>query len=654
MKTIIIFISGLILSSFVFSQTSFHDDPDHMYCSHKQKFLNESFAAKSVVDPLLNNYDVKFYFLNIEVENTSVYVAGNVTINSEVTSVILDTFAFELVDELNIDSVFIDGMSHSFLHSSEIAHVPLQNPLSAGDNFSVQIYYHGFGPTGGFFSGITTKYSEDWDKDVTWTLSEPYAAKSWWPCKQDLQDKADSCWVFLTTDENNMAGSQGLLTAVTPMPNNKNRYEWKSNYPIDYYLISFAVADYQEYNIYAHPEGYSDSILIQNYIYDSPGCLSYYKSGIDRTPVFLELFSDLYTLYPFHEEKYGHCQTQLGGGMEHQTMTTIGSFGFGLVAHELGHMWFGDNVTCATWMDIFINEGFATYSDYLANEMILGKASAQAWLSSRHAHVKSSPDGSIYVPEEDIDDVGRIFSGRLSYSKGAIILHMLRFEIGDDDLFFQIFQDFQTQYTDSTATGDDFREVAENVTGMDLNYFFDQWYYGEGYPIFDITWNYHSDSLRIFSLQSASTSVTPFFEMNVPFLLYLADGSDTTIYLRQTNNNNRFAVAFNIEVDSVFVDPDQWVLHQISSLHFVIEDLENPVSFSIQPNPGTDNVRLSFSMTNNEPTQIQILDIAGKLLYEETTNNQESIINIENLSQGFYVISAESGKNKFSRKFLKK
>ena len=156
------------------------------------------------------------------------------------------------------------------------------------------------------------------------------------------------------------------------MPGNKLRYEWKSNYPIAYYLISFAVSEYQEYNIYAHPAGMGgDSLLIQNFIYDAPGCLDYYKAGIDETVGMVELFSDLYSLYPFHQEKYGHCLTAIGGGMEHQTMSTMGNFNFGLVAHELGHMWFGDNVTCATWSDIWINEGFATYTDYLAREKFI-------------------------------------------------------------------------------------------------------------------------------------------------------------------------------------------------------------------------------------------------------------------------------------------
>ncbi|MEZ5198242.1 MAG: hypothetical protein R2764_18190 [Bacteroidales bacterium] len=156
-----------------------------------------------------------------------------------------------------------------------------------------------------------------------------------------LTDKADSVRIHITTSSENKAGSIGILQAAVPLPNNKVRYEWKSNYPIAYYLISFAVAEYQDYSIYSKPDYLlGDSILIQNYIYDSPECLNYYKTGIDKSSLFLKLFSDLFAAYPFNKEKYGHCLAGLSGGMEHQTMTTIGRFDFSLVAHELGHMWF--------------------------------------------------------------------------------------------------------------------------------------------------------------------------------------------------------------------------------------------------------------------------------------------------------------------------
>ncbi len=153
-----------------------------------------------------------------------------------------------------------------------------------------------------------------------------------------------------------------------------------------------------DYSIYAHPQGYADSILIQNYIYDHPNILSTYKNAIDQTAGMVTLFSDLMGLYPFHREKYGHCQAQLGGGMEHQTMSTMGDFNTRLIAHELAHQWYGDNVTCATWSDIWINEGFATYGEYLVLEYLSGLSAAASMMQSLHNSIMSSPGGSVYVP----------------------------------------------------------------------------------------------------------------------------------------------------------------------------------------------------------------------------------------------------------------
>ena len=654
MKKLLILLMLTLLFSAVYSQFNNPEDEFDHYCIHQQRYLKNTYYEPLTQNPLLDYYDVKFYFLDLNIENNTVTLSGNVTINALVTAATLDTFACELIPEMTIDSAFVNGTMLAVEREEDDVLIPLSSGLVNGDMLSAQIYYHGTPPYSGFFSGVTTSYSSTWGKHVTWTLAEPYAAKEWWPTKQDLQDKADSCWVFLTTSDDNLAGSQGLLTAVTPMPNNKLRFEWKSNYPIDYYLISYAVAEYQEYNTYAYPDGYADSILIQNYIYDSPGCLSFYQSGIDQTSEFIELFSDLFSIYPFADEKYGHCLTQLGGGMEHQTMTTIGGFSFGLVAHELGHMWWGDNITCATWSDIWINEGFATYSDYLANEFINGYAAAQNWLLGRHNSVKSAPGGSVYVPPEQTWNIYRIFDGRLSYNKGSLLLHMIRFELQDDDMFFQVLHDYTAQYGDSTATGLDFKEVVEDVSGMDFTDFFDQWYFGEGYPIFDITWNQVDDSLNINSTQTTSTSITPLFKMLVPYYVKFSDGTDSTLLLYQTDNYNHYAVSLDKEVIQMQMDPEQWILHDLNSLIVGMEEVDNPVYFTFGPNPASDNIRLFLPNNHGEEVTFSITDLTGRMVMEEHIYGGEWQFDVSKLSKGIYLINITDGKNVLTRKFVRK
>jgi aminopeptidase N len=606
----------------------------------------------------LNDYDVKFYFLDITVSNTSTYIEGNTTINALAVTVV-DTFAFELIPLMTISQVIINDVDYTDVFYREGASnnvlVPIEE-IAEGDMISAQIFYSGTPDGGSFFVGVDNDYSPAWQKYMTWTLSEPFAASDWFAVKQDLEDKADSCWVFLTTNSENMAGSQGVLTDVVDLGDGNTRYEWKSNYPIAYYLISFAVSEYQDYSIYAFPEQMAgDSILIQNFIYDSPGCLEYYQDNIDVTPEMIELLSDLYILYPFSEEKYGHCLTRLGGGMEHQTMTTIGGFSFGLVAHELGHMWFGDNVTCATWSDIWINEGFATYSDYLCRYYLQSPSAGTSFMIDTQNDVMDVAGGSTYIPESQIypGNEWRIFDGRLSYDKGAAIIHTLRHEIQNDNLFFEVMETFQTQFTDSTATGDDFKEVAESVTGMDFDPFFDQWYYGEGYPIYDFEW-YATDNgyFHLTSTQSTS-SITPLFEMLMDFKLVFMDGSDTIISLYQTDNLNEFEVYLGKKVAAVQVDPNNWTMEKTNSLVVGMKETDKQVYFTIGPNPVNDYLNVYFLNPSNEMKEVSVSDISGKIILQTNTNNQQLRLNTSSLNNGVYIVSVTDGKDVLVKRFIK-
>ena len=604
----------------------------------------------------LFDYNVSSYIIDIEVSDTTTFVEGNVIINC--TAIVpLDTFAFELIPEHQIDSILFNGTEYTnYYREGDNVLVPVIE-VSTGASISTQIYYHGKPPSSGFFSGVTNDSSAAWQKNVTWTLSEPFSAKYWFPVKQDLQDKADSAWVFLTTSSSNMVGSQGLLTNVVELGNDKLRYEWKTKYPIDYYLISFAVADYQDYSNYAYPtEMEGDSILIQNFIYNAPGNLEIKKDPLDSTIEIMELYCDLYTLYPFYEEKYGHCETQLGGGMEHQTMSTMGNFSFHLIAHELGHMWFGDNVTCATWSDIWINEGFATYSDYLANEFIFGWEAGKAFISKAQNNAMSFPDGSIYIPLDEIypGNEWRIFSGRLSYDKGAAIIHMLRHEIQNDDAFFDVLKSFQTNFGGSTATGEDFKEIAEDITGMDFGQFFDQWYYGQGYPLYNFKyWTDEQNTFYLSSTQSTSSVHTTMYDMLLDFRLRFTDGTDTLVQFRQTENLNVFSMAFNKKVNHVDVDPEQWTMEEVISISLVEEVPMSPLYFTLGPNPVKSKLNVYFLNTDSIPRIIDITNIGGQQIFTAETTENCFEFNASGLRSGVYFISVSNGSNTVTKKFVK-
>ncbi len=602
---------------------------------------------------LMDQYDVGFYFLDIQLERTSIYVAGNVSINATVVAVQMDTFAVELIDELTVDSVFINGVQKSFTHNNDHIFIPTGTPITQGNQFVAMIYYHGDpGSGGGFFSGITNDFSPSWGNQVTWTLSEPFNANQWWPCKQVLTDKADSSWVFITTSNTNKAGSNGLLTAVTTMPNNKLRYEWKSSYPIVFYLISASVAKYVEYNIYAHPAGTTDSLLIQNFVYDNPSTLPYWQADIDRTADFIELYSDLLGLYPFMREKYGHCMAPLGGGMEHQTMTTLGNFNFYLVCHELAHMWFGDNVTCATWSDIWVNEGFASYGEYIAAENLWSYSEAQSHMLDVHNNVMSEPGGSIYIPPAETNDESRIFDGRLSYDKGSAIIHMLRFEMQDDSVFFLSLRNFQDEYRDSVASGLDFKESAEATSGLDLTDFFDQWYFGEGYPSYTISWYKYGDTLYFTSHQSTSASSTPLFKMLMEYKV-LWSGGDTLIRVYQNSNTESYAVCVPHAVTGMQVDPNNWVVNGPSSVILSTRDIRDEAFFMLSPNPCEQTLNISLPEPLKQQGMIEICDLSGRVLLNSFVEKDQLSMDVSALNPGFYMACLKIGTSSYVARFIK-
>lgn len=602
MKNYLLALLGLILSF-----TSFSQDGDILNPACREKCSMASLSARAQQAlyyqyPSMDKYDMKYLKLDIHAEAGSLFMTGIAT--SKILAVQpLDSFITELKQNMVVDSVFINGTKLNFVHNSDFIQVKIPSVIPAGTLVAVKIYYYGTMGSGGVFTGTTSN-----GLTYTATLSESYQAREWFPAKQILKDKIDSLDVWVTTTAPNLVGSNGVLVAIVDSFNNKKQYQWKSRHPINYYLPSIAVGNYMEYKNYAKPAAIApDSILILNYLTDNEAYFASVKSNIDKTPSFIEKFSELYGLYPFADEKYGHCQANIGGGMEHQTMTTLSSFGSTLVAHELGHQWWGDNVTCATWNHIWLNEGFASYSEYLAVEKLpalFGGTTPAAYMQSVHNSVMSSPTGSVYVPLASTYDENRIFSSRLSYNKGSAIIHNLRFEMQDDNVFFQTLKNFQQQFKDSVATADDFKQVAETTSGKNFTDFFNQWYYGEGYPTFNITYlKQQSDSVTLIINETTSApSVTPFFKGLYEFKITWA-GGDTTVKAYVTSNNQQFKFHFTAIPNAVVVDPNNWVLNAVGTITNGGVVPVKLLSFDVMAGASC-NVALKWKASNEQDTKI--------------------------------------------------
>lgn len=484
---------------------------EHGCALSKQKFAQA--LAKKAANPsqiqLMNQYDVTFHHIDLTIENDTTYINGFVRTVAKVVSNKMDTFGFELHSNHTIDSIIYQQHPVAFTHANNFVYVKLPASLNQNERIDLNIYYNGDAHVKGssvMGAGLTTAKLTNWNNSITWSLSEPYAAYDWWPCKQSLEDKIDSTYIFITTSKENKVGSQGLLQQVVSLPNDKVRYEWKSFYPVAYYLISVSVGKYAEFTTYVHKEEGQegpDSILIQDYIYDHPDVISTNKPILDQTANIMKAFVKLFGVYPFANEKYGHCFAPIWGAMEHQTMTTIGVVYFGIVAHELAHQWFGDHVTCRTWNDIWLNEGFASYAEYLALELLMPDEKMTE-MEKVHNRIMQASNGSIWF--EDASNINRIFDSRLTYAKGGAFVHILRFEINNDSLFFDILKSYMQQFASSTSTTLEFKMFLEQKSGRDFTTVFNQWFYGEGYPRFSTTWNQIGDTVYIKTDQQSSAS----------------------------------------------------------------------------------------------------------------------------------------------------
>lgn len=598
-------------------------------------------------------YDVKFYALNLEVNDTSTYIKGNTLIKLLIKEE-SDTLVFDFNPSLTIDSIYIGSKKiMRFSFQKDLLIIKPGSRLPASSVEDVTIYYKGKVLTNSFFSSLSNETEVYWKIPVTWTLSESFGAKNWFPCKQQLSDKADSCWVFLTIPKGCKAGSNGVLTDTVEVNSKQVQYRWKSHYPVAYYLISFTVANYQDYSFYVKIPGRSDSLLVQNYLYNRPGYLENNKNNIDQTAEFIKLYSKLFGLYPFYDEKYGHCVAPISGGMEHQTMTTLVNFGYGMVSHELGHQWFGDNTTCATWQDIWINEGFASYCEYLALENLESKASADSWLNDSQRSAMRDTAGSVFVPAASAQDEIRIFSTNLSYKKGAVIIHMLRNVIHNDTVFFNAIKSYLSEYRYASATGEDFRKVMEKETGLDLKPFFDQWYYGKGYPQFDISWKSTGDSLWLNVSQIPSSRSIAFF--NTPFDIKIK-GTDKDSVLRFIQNRNPqvFKIKYSGAINSIEFDPEGWLLKKILTITQLSEIPSDDDYFQVSPNPFNDNLYLTFKEISAKDEKITIITMNGAVVNETyARKKKEATIGTSSLRPGIYLLVVSHGKSRYIRKVLK-
>ena len=648
-----IFTVLLFFSSFLSAQTSYES-----FIKSERERYSRVIKMSEVQYPGDSKIDVTYYGLDLTVTANPNYLSGSVIIGVKVDTSSINSCFLDLQNALTISGLLLNGSPVAFTHVNNIISVTLDRTYVHGETFSIKVFYEGIPGSSGFGS-FEFGYHGSPSTPIIWTLSEPYGAPDWFPCKDTPADKADSSDVWITVADNFTAVSNGTLESVTNNGNGTKTFYWKNHYTIDHYLISLAITNYDEYDTYFQYNE-SDSMVITHFIY--PEHLSSVKNALDETDDMIEVFSNRYGMYPFIEEKYGHAEFGWGGAMEHQTCTSItyGAMGSRIISHELAHQWYGDMITCKDWHHIWLNEGFATYSEAIYIEAKNGKAAYDSKIASDMSNAKTAV-GTIWV--EDITDIGEIFNGARSYSKGGCVLHMLRGVVGDS-IYFDIMRTYSADPSVSygVATTEDFQAIAENVYGQSLNYFFQEWIYGEKYPEYTVNWSRSSLGGDLYRIDlNITQNVRPnpaYFTMPVQIKVNFASGDTiVTLFNDAQSQNFQFDVLGN--PTSINFDPGNWILKNLQSLTEV-EDITIPVQFSLEqnyPNPFNPSTTIEYSLPKSGFVSLKVFNVLGKevatLVDGQVEAGKHKVeFDASALNSGVYFYQIESGNYTETKKMI--
>ena len=518
--------------------------------------------------PLLStqaDYDAVYYDLTLDVRNfaaSTIYGSAVILVRSLADD--LDELILDLCSALSVDSVIGVG-PRPFTLSNNLLTIALDRAYLTGELVQVTVYYHGQPCSSSLFTTFTffTRQAPFRQVPTIYTLSEPYGARDWWPCKNVPGDKADSVRISIIVADTLTATSNGRLESVTAIPPSSRRFTWVEHYPIASYLVSIAVTDYAHYtNWYVTQSG--DSVPIEHYPY--PELLTAARVSWNTLPAMMTVNAQLFGEYPFASEKYGHTMWSFPWtAMEHQCNTsyyagmTDGHHTYdAIVQHELAHQWWGDDVTLASWPDIWLNEGFASYAEALWVEHLNGFAGYRNYLFASGGLRVTDPSGPVYNPTV-------LFDGNTVYNKGGWILHMLRGVLRDDSLFFAGLREYRARHAYGNATTEEFLSDVSSVAGYDVSPYLHAYLYRTNRPVFDVSfggaWLNGAWQTVVRIRQSQINPDTTFCTR---LDLRFQSGAGTLrVRVENRQRHERYYLPLPFLPAQVAVDPDDWVLKQV-------------------------------------------------------------------------------------------
>ena len=569
-----LFTALFILLSLQFSQAqNFNSyNKGSEYCSQNKIRSSNFDTSLNVTADIQHSFNAINYKLNLDLFNCFISpypksFTGSVILTFQVDSTLNSIKLNAVNSSLVIDSVRLAGVS--FSHSSNILTINLNRTYNVGETAQVKIYYKHNNVTDGAL------YVSN---GFLFTDCEPEGARKWFPCWDKPSDKAT---LDLTTrvPATVKLGSNGYLADSTRNADTIY-YNWISNDPIATYLMVMTGKvnynlDIVYWNKISNP---NDSIPIRFY-WNQGENVSALNSMKIKVPQMMTTYSQLFGEHPFEKNGFATVNNQfVWGGMENQTLTSLcpNCWDESLIAHEFAHQWFGDMITCATWADIWLNEGFATYTEALWLEHLYGYSSyksdivsdASTYLSSNPGWAISDPNWAIVTP-----NVNTLFNYAITYMKGACVLHLLRYVMGDADFFDGLYSyanDPDLKY--KSAVIPDFKEHMNTAYGEDLSWFFDEWIYQPNHPVYQNQYWFQNISTNIWEVGFVARQTqtnSSFHKMPIEIKLSFSTGADTTIRVMNDSNNQIYSWNFNRQPISIAFDPSNNIVLKTASLSVI-------------------------------------------------------------------------------------
>ena len=610
---------------------------------------------------LQDRFDVSFYHLNLNVDpDRTPEIKGHVRVQGQVVARI-DTLQLDLAANMTVLGVFSSTASLlSWTHEGHRLLIIPATPLPAGSTHTVDVVYDGDPEWNSAIGGYTSGRRYEGDRYI-WTLSEPYGSMTWWPTEDHPADKADSVQVTLTVPTGIIPVSQGVLESEVAHENGTTTFDWFHRYPIATYLVSIAAGEYRhDVQTYVRPPDLEERYGPARFPVESwgyPGVPAFEgisaTSGWRLTPEVMATFERWFGPYPFAREKYGNAQFTVRGGMEHQTVSSMGNIGIELIAHELAHQWMGDALTPFSWRDLWLNEGFATQGEMLAFESDPKYASIHKLLFNIYYNRARDARGTLVLA--DTTDASDMFVHARVYAKGWMVLRMIRHQVGDQ-VFQQILESWVAAHTYGSVDTRDFQRVVETVTGQDWALFFDQWAYsGTGEPQFSATWDDLTDGsnhrvrVTLRQVQEPDESNVAAFSVPLPVVVHTDTGSRVFV----VNVGQRTEVReFDLDArpTRIEVDPDRWILKGDTRYPTGTTAQERPdpaLRLEVAPHPADGPLRFRIWAQPGavEPVHVEVFDLQGRRLFEQSWARDPAgeSVRVEDLPAGRYLLRVRSG-----------